>query len=533
MKRCLFVILLVISTFALNAQTEIWQWSIPVRNFSKSPKHKECKAYLWIPDTCSQVKSILVAQHNMEEISILEDEGFRTRMSELGVAEVWVCPAFNLTFDFTDGAGETLEGILKDLADVSGYDELATVPLIGIGHSAAASAPYYMAAYMPERTLACISVSGQWPYFRHSNFAKDIWGNRHINNIPCLETMGEYESADTWSQEGLKERKLYPQLALGMLACPAEGHFAYTPEKAEFIALFIKKALHYGHVDPRHTGWLVEKWKKDEKPAYLPAPIERYKGDKEEAFWFFDKEIAEAAVAYGNRFRGLKPQLVSVRQNGKIVKQRNTHLQLHPEFLPESDGISFSLEPTFLDTVPGESPRLASWTELPVGSSLGHADDAVPVCMEMICGPAVISGNRFQIAWNRGTDWNSEKADITFAVKHPGDKSYKPAVQQGQITIPVRNKKGKEQVIDFVQPDHINKETSMITLDAVSTSGLPVSFYVEAGPAYVEGNKLFITPIPPRTKFPVKISVTAWQYGIAGKVKTADPVTRHFYLTDN
>ncbi len=31
---------------------------------------------------CEQVKAILVAQHNMEEISILEDEAFRQRMAE-------------------------------------------------------------------------------------------------------------------------------------------------------------------------------------------------------------------------------------------------------------------------------------------------------------------------------------------------------------------------------------------------------------------------------------------------------------------
>ena len=53
---------------------------------------------------------------------------------------------------------------MADLAEVSGYKELSTAPLIAIGHSAAASWPYYLAAYKPERTLACISVRGQWPY---------------------------------------------------------------------------------------------------------------------------------------------------------------------------------------------------------------------------------------------------------------------------------------------------------------------------------------------------------------------------------
>ena len=133
-------------SFTLVAQTGIWQWSVPVHNFSTHPKNPESRAYLWIPGQCEQVKAILVAQHNMEEISILEDEAFRQRMAELDVAQIWVCPSFNHGFDFTDGAWETLDGLLADLAEESGYKELSTAPLIAIGHSAAASWPYYLAA---------------------------------------------------------------------------------------------------------------------------------------------------------------------------------------------------------------------------------------------------------------------------------------------------------------------------------------------------------------------------------------------------
>lgn len=68
-------------TLAAFAQTSVWQWAIPVRNFSQRPKNPEAYAYLWIPEKCKQVKAILVAQHNMEEISIMEDERFRHRMA--------------------------------------------------------------------------------------------------------------------------------------------------------------------------------------------------------------------------------------------------------------------------------------------------------------------------------------------------------------------------------------------------------------------------------------------------------------------
>jgi hypothetical protein len=52
-------------SFTLVAQTGIWQWSVPVHNFSTHPKNPESRAYLWIPGQCEQVKAILVAQHNI------------------------------------------------------------------------------------------------------------------------------------------------------------------------------------------------------------------------------------------------------------------------------------------------------------------------------------------------------------------------------------------------------------------------------------------------------------------------------------
>ena len=95
--RVLFsLVFLIVITFTVSAQTAVWQWAVPVRNFAK----------------CKHVKAVLVAQHNMEEISIMEDENFRIKMAELDVAQIWVCPSFNHGFDFTDGAWETLEGFL-------------------------------------------------------------------------------------------------------------------------------------------------------------------------------------------------------------------------------------------------------------------------------------------------------------------------------------------------------------------------------------------------------------------------------------
>ena len=69
-----------------------------------------------------------------------------------------------------------------------------------------------------------------------------------------------------------------------------------------------------------------------------------------------------------------------------------------------------------------------------------------------------------------------------------------------------------------------------VTLRATSDCGLPVYYYAKEGPAEIDGNKLVFTPIPPRSKYPLKVTVVAWQYGLAGKVQTAEPIERSFFI---
>jgi hypothetical protein len=290
---------------------------------------------------------------------------------------------------------------VNDLAAASGYAELNFTPVVPMGHSASASWPYYFAVWNPGRTLAAISVSGQWPYFRDPTFAPDIWGSRRIDYVPVLESMGEYEAAETWSTEGLKERKQYPLTPLSMLANPAQGHFASTDQKVDYLALYIRKAVQYRipadwdgksaprllPVDPTKSGWLVDKWRGDQPPSAKPAPIGQYKGDPDQAFWYFDAELATETARYEAAYRGIKRELVGILQDGAMVPQTNSHLQLTPKFEPEPDGITFDLHGAFYDHVPGNSPRPSMWTELPVGSPVGHSEDGGPIRIEFIQGP--------------------------------------------------------------------------------------------------------------------------------------------------
>lgn len=523
-----------------------WQWSVEVK--SEKPTNGTARAWLWIPPNCEHVRGVIVAQHNMEEISILENPKFRAALAEMNFAEVWVAPFFDHLFNFTNGAGETFNNFMARLADESGYLELKFVPVAPMGHSAAASWPYYFAAWNPGHTLCALSVSGQWPYFRDQQFAPGIWGNRTVDFVPCLESMGEYEAADTWSAAGLRQRAEHPLTPLSMLANPGQGHFASTDAKVEWLVLYLKKCVQYRvpknwdgksapsliPIDPTKSGWLAEKWLRDKASAAPAAPVGKYTGDPKQAFWFFDEELVRATEKYQSAFRALKPQLVGILQDGKFVPQTETHLQLTPKFQPEADGVTFKLAGAFYDFVPSGSTRLPGWTQLPTNTPLGHASSGV-ISIDPISGPIKkISADTFAVDLKRETllTTNAKNYELVFAATHPGDAEYKPAVQQAHLFVPAKNTQGTEQHISFPEILDQKAGTKSLELNATSDANVPVHYFVREGPAEIDGDTLRFTQIPPRARFPIKVTVVAWQYGRSSepKLKTAAPVERAFNI---
>ena len=520
----------------------VWQFSVPVEGAEDS------RAYLWVPPAAPRLRALIVAQHNMEEIHILENPRFRRAMAELGIGMVWVARPFDHLFRFDQGAGAVFTRFMGDLAAASGYEEINYAPIVTLGHSAAASWPYYFAAWKPERTLAVLSVSGQWPYFRHEQWAPDIWGDRTIDHVPCLESMGEYESADTWSAGGLRDRQAHPLTPLSMLANPGQGHFASSDAKAAYLALYLRKAAQYRlpadapegraprlvPIDPTKTGWLADKWRRDRAPEAPAAPVGAYTGNPKEAFWYFDEELARATERYQAAWRGLKPQLVGYTQEGMLVGQGDSHAQVRLRFLPEADGVTFRLGTAFLDTVPAVSGRLTGWTQLPVGASLGHADG--PITIEKICGPFVQTApEAFVLQFDREAIYAQKKGQISlwFAAVQAGDATYKPAVQQAEMVVPTGYQEGAAQTIAFPPVGTRPAAAGPIKLGATSSAGLPVSYTVLSGPAEVEGDSLRVTQLPARARFPLEVKVIAWQWGrpVAPKVRGAEPVEQTFLLT--
>ena len=190
-------------------------------------------------------------------------------------------------------------------------------------------------------------------------------------------------------------------------------------------------------------------------------------------------------------------------------------MKVAARFLPEEDGLTFHLKAVYTDSLHTAITKEHSST-LPE--------------ITRICGPVQkVNDTTFTVRFYRMGMYNKRRTgDICLLASNDGDRQYKSIVQELSFRIPYRNTEGKRQHILFPGIEDVNKETKEIALQATSDCGLPVYYYVKEGPVEIEGNKLIFTQIPPRSKFPLKVTVVAWQYGLVGKVQTAEPIERSF-----
>lgn len=525
-----------------------WQWSVEIPGLVSPETGGAPRAFLWIPPACDFVRGLVVGQHNMEEEPILEHPTLRTELGSLGFAAIWITPPLDLMFEPADADGAPFDAMLTALARVSGYEEMVHSPIVPIGHAAAAFYPWNFARWAPHRTLAVISISGQWP--TPMNDPRDpLIAEPLPPGIPGLVAIGEYEWADERAAIGLKQRVAYPDLPLTMLAEGGGGHFDASDEKVAYLALYLRKAAIHRlptvgataggppelqTIDPITTGWLVDRWRADEPPRVPAAPVADY-AEPEEAFWCFDEEHAVATEKFRLDQRGKRAALLGFVQEGALLPQLpTTHQQVTIPFRPIGDGLTFQLSTRFLDTVPEGRPE--RWTGLKAGTPLTSPTSNLPSVIKRICGPAAkLGADTFAIRFYRmGMNNTKRSAEIWLAATHPGDALFKCSVQQAVLRFPLRNNEGAEQSITFNAIPDQRVGTASLPLEATSSAGANVHFYVREGPARIapDGRTLGFTDIPPRTKFPISVTIVAWQWGrtIEPLFKTATPVERTFSL---
>ncbi len=537
MKSCLVLTIWV--GLALRLVAAEWQWAVQIPSVISDETKEPPRAFLWIPPTCERVRAVIIGQHNMLEEPLFENALFRAELAKLGIAEIWITPPLGGQAQFGEREQKYFEELFRLLAAESGYAELEHAPVIAIGHSALADFPYLYAMHNPDSTLAAISLKGSWPDMKRPPLCG---AGEKLTGVPVLLVSGEYEWADERAGRSLAFRRAYPAVPFSMLSDAGGGHFDTHDELAAFLAVYLRSAVQarlpmqsgpLKSVAPLKQGWLIDRWRMDKPPRAPAAPVGHYTGDMNETFWCFDGEQARATERLQATYCNKKTQLLGYVQEGKIVGQNpKAHAQVDLRFLPGSDGMTFKLTGGFLDTVPEGRP--VRWTGLPVGSPVGHAQGNGPVTLERICGPVVkISADTFAVNFYRMGMNNSKRSnEIWFMATHPGDTEYKRAAQQAVMHIPLRNEQGAEQRITFQPIPDQRAGTSSVRLQAASDAGVPVYFYVREGPAEVAVDMLTFTALPARAKYPVRVTVVAWQYGRASepRLKSAKPVERTFQI---
>ncbi len=421
----------------------VYQWSVTSR--PPDADRREGRAFLWIPETCSRLRGVVIGQTNMLEEPIFASDIFRKELAAADLGLVFISPIQCGIYHFEPNEAAWLEDILVRLAQESGYEELATIPTAFIGHSAMAMWPYMASAIWKDRAIAGVSLKGAWAD-RSKNWGSDFVG-KNLAGIPFMLLDGEYEDADGRAMRSRGFCNAYPDVPFSMCAEAGAGHFDWSDELCAYLGMYFRKAAlarvpeiggALKPVDPKTSGWLMRRWNRvGDRVADTPAPVASYLGDRQEAYWYFDKEMVDATLALQERFRNLPTPLIGYQMNGEILPQHpREHLQILIPYRPidSKNGLRFKFEPCWHEIV--EAGRLADWTLLPAGAKAPHPKSTEGLFIQRINGGGVSVGeNRWEARPNRFTNLNANSWDICFQAIWPGDKAFRRSVQQSRLRV--------------------------------------------------------------------------------------------------
>lgn len=532
MNRFIYMlVLLTTSLYSLRASD--FQYSVPVSSAEGR------RAYLWIPPSCQRVRGIIFCLNNMLEERFVVDPTIRKAAADVGLGIVWLQPGSDKIspvniFLNNGNASAAIQQVLTDLAKESGYSEIEFAPLLVEEHSAASPFVYGIQNQMPNRIFAAIPLKGWFPG----------WKALGIPNLQIASSWAEH--GEGWKKEfGWKGdieqvRKYRAQdenCLMGEFVDISSGHFNFTPQSAVVIAMFIRKAVklripenapidkpvELKFIDP-NSGWLILPDKLG-TPECKPVSCSQWQGDPKLGLWYFDEEMALTINNYMVDQLNKKPQMIQPVVNGQpVVLDKKGMIDYSP--VMEPNGTTFKMIATWYDQAP--------YPSLYGGAMLGHVPDQISFrvgsgALDQV-GPDLFKvGIHRGIVLNQGNPW--EPHIIAYS---NGNDEFRRADRPIHIVIDIQNKSGEQQTLDFPKiPDQKVKRLKALKLKAKASSGLPVQYFIISGPAVIESNVLKFDSIPPRSRFPLRVLVGAYQWGrnTDPKIKSVGPLIQEFLIT--
>ncbi len=472
------------------------------------------------------------------------------------------------------------DSIIQALAIKSNHPELINAPFIPMAHSAYMDFPFHVAMRDNSKCIAAIPIKSGVPniytYYKGagnggSSFAPAPTAN--MNNVPLLFYQGllpetidnlfktnpmrpltqslssgftnAYRSGDDGSGS-YKPQNEYG----GAIIDLAEGHFNALPRAVAIIANFIDKACAYRLPDTLPAkvsdkpalkplnfskGWLVDQNYFNNKQAgkyFAPAPYNEYKGNKKTALWYLDEALAKtceqlAVTEYNKKVEQFTIYKPDGTPDTLFESVMSKQIATGPQYT-DSLGIMrlkiFSFDkPWPIDTVlfdknnvltgpPSYSTNvlLPGVTQLPI-TNLPVKTKTSASCYQHI-------GNlEYKLRFYRYNPNAGGYTQSYVALYREGNDTVAASVRNVRIDRTQSTIPGLQaQTISFPDVPPIAASTRYVLLQAKASSGMPVAYFVRSGPAIVVNNQLIITQIPEGSKFPIPISVAAYQVGRTG-----------------
>ena len=196
----------------------------------------------------------------------LEDPIVRDAASEECLGVVWIGAGklSGLSADMGPGAGDAFLAMQRDLAQVSGFPEIANAPIISTGHSAQGQFAWKFAEWAPRRTIAAIPIK-----------TAPLPAVLDLHGVPLLYIVGQTTEWPQYRDGRIGDRDYFwPVVRQSALALrhadsnapiavavdPGGGHFDWSDSLARLVALYIHKAC-ASRLPPRSA------------PATGPAPL--------------------------------------------------------------------------------------------------------------------------------------------------------------------------------------------------------------------------------------------------------------------
>jgi len=275
----------------------------------KGKERKPAEITLWIPPDCAEIRGVVEDAPKVGKFATTPE------ILEAAVREDLATMVFHgISFD-GEASLAKLDEILAQLAEASGHPELRGAAVLTAGLSASVIQARNLAYVAPERVFGVVHIAG---------------GNMHhhlpegsLSGVPFFAHNGEYEwcgpegglrpeygRQTQWlmiREQLLRRRRADPDHLMSLLVVPGGDHGHWDRRLA---GMFVRKAARARlPADPgdgsqpvrcrelsAEDGWLIDARLDD--PVHPPAPWADYAGEKSEAFWVFDEEMARALTGY-------------------------------------------------------------------------------------------------------------------------------------------------------------------------------------------------------------------------------------------